>query len=45
MDWQYKTPEYVWGDNGPSGILTYVNDLHKFVRGSDAREILKDKFA
>ncbi|WP_186987759.1 serine hydrolase domain-containing protein [Constantimarinum furrinae] len=36
----YKTPEYVWGDRGPSGIITNVTDLNKFLNGLDNNKLL-----
>lgn len=40
----YKTPKYVWGDRGPSGILTNVLDLNKFLHGLDDKKILGDDY-
>lgn len=40
----FKTSEYVWGDNGPSGILTNVTDLHLFLQGLDDNKILKNEY-
>lgn len=36
----YKTPEYVWGDRGPSGIITNVSDLNKFLNGLENKKLL-----
>ncbi len=38
----YKTPQYVWGDRGPSGILTNVSDLNKFLNGLNNKKLLGD---
>lgn len=40
----YKTPEYVWGDRGPSGILTNVSELHEFLKGLDNKKLLEDEY-
>ena len=39
----YKTPDYVWGDRGPSGIITNVSDLEKFLIGLDHKKLLGDE--
>ncbi|WP_160114717.1 serine hydrolase [Aquimarina sp. AU474] len=36
----YKTPDYVWGDRGPSGILANVSDLNSFLNGLDNKKLL-----
>ena len=40
----YKTPDYVWGDRGPSGILTNVSDLHTFLKGLDDKKLLQGEY-
>lgn len=40
----YKTSDYIWGDSGPSGILTNTLDLHKFLQGLDNGKLLGSEY-
>lgn len=37
-----QTPDYVWGDRGPSGIVTNVSDLQSFLEGLDQNKLLRN---
>ncbi len=39
----YYTPAAVWGDRGPSGIITNVGDLHKFLIALEREKILTNE--
>ena len=38
------TPPYVWGDRGPSGIVTNTLDLHRFLMGLQNHELLRQEY-
>ncbi len=40
----YTTPPYVWGNRGPSGILSTVVDLNKFLNGLENEKLLSKKY-
>ncbi|MBL4624550.1 MAG: beta-lactamase family protein [Flavobacteriales bacterium] len=40
----YKTPDPVWGDRGPGGILINVNDLHKFLVGMENKNLINNEY-
>lgn len=40
----YNTPNLVWGDRGPGGILTNSNDLNTFLQGLEDEKLIKYEY-
>lgn len=40
----FSTGKLIWGDQGPSGILTNIHDLHKFLNGLDNEKLIKKEY-
>ncbi len=40
----HTTPDYVWANRGPSGILSNVSDLHIFLEGLENKTLLSQEY-